>query len=338
MVFDSLPIISVIVPVYNVEKYLKRCVDSILNQDMKEIEIILVNDGSTDSSPSICDKYIKEDSRIKVIHKKNSRVAAARNDGIRVATGKYISFIDSDDWIESNMYKSMYEKAEEFNVDFIMCDLSKKGVDKSYNVSQPISSGFYDKERIKNELFPCLIMFENIEFPPTISNCTCLFKREFLIKNNIFYDEDIHYCEDSIFGSKAMYNANRFYYMKNKYFYNYFYNSNSTTSTYNKNKWDSYIKINEKMEKYFNKSDFDFSRQIKINMLYFTLNMLSENGKSNLVFIEKSKNCKEIMCNNRVRKIFKEFKIPQVSKGLKIVAILIKYKLSWIYSLLFYTK
>ncbi|EKY29020.1 hypothetical protein [Clostridium celatum] len=181
-------------------------------------------------------------------------------------------------------------------------------------------------------------MFENIEFPPTISNCTCLFKREFLIKNNIFYDEDIHYCEDSIFGSKSMYNANRFYYMKNKYFYNYFYNPNSTTSTYNKNKWDSYIKINERMEKYFNKSDFDFSRQIKINMLYFTLNMLSENGKSNLVFIEKSKNCKEIMCNDRVRKIFKEFKIPQVSKGLKIVTILIKYKLSWIYSLLFYTR
>ncbi|EKY29021.1 glycosyltransferase family 2 protein [Clostridium celatum] len=151
MVFDSLPIISVIVPVYNVEKYLKRCVDSILNQEMKEIEVILVNDGSTDSSASICDEYVRRDSRIKVIHKKNSRVAAARNDGIRLASGKYISFIDSDDWIESNMYKSMYEKAEEFNVDFIMCDFSKKGVDKSYNVSQPISSGFYDKDRIKKK-------------------------------------------------------------------------------------------------------------------------------------------------------------------------------------------
>lgn len=338
MVFDSLPSISVIVPVYNVEKYLKRCVDSILNQDMKEIEVILINDGSTDSSPSICDEYAKRDIRIKVIHKKNSRVAAARNDGIKLATGKYISFIDSDDWIESNMYKCMHKKAEEFNVDFIMCDFSKKGVEKSYNVSQQIDSGFYDKDKIKKELFQCLIMFENIEFPPTISNWTCLFKREFLIKNNIFYDEDIHYCEDSIFGSKAMYNANRFYYMKNKYFYNYFYNPSSTTSIYNKNKWSSYIKINERVEEYFNTNNFDFSRQIKINMLYFTLNMLTENGKSDLLFIEKYNNCKEIISNNRVREIFKEFKMPAVSKGLKVVIILIKYKLNWIYSLLFYTK
>ena len=232
------PLISVIVPVYNVEKYLNRCIDSILNQTFKQIEIILVDDGSTDKSPIICDEYCDRYENIKVIHKENNRVSAARNDGIKIASGKYIALVDSDDWIEPNMLEEMYNKAEEFHTDIAMCDFRKVGVESKYTVSQPIREGYYDRNMIETELFPCLIMFENIEFPPTISNCTCLFRRKFIIEHNLFYDENIHYCEDSIFGSKAMYNANRFYYMKNRYFYNYFYNPNSTTSTCNMKKWD----------------------------------------------------------------------------------------------------
>ena len=203
-------LISVIVPVYNVEKYLNRCIDSILNQTFKQIEIILVDDGSTDNSPIICDEYCDRYKNIKVIHKENNRVAAARNDGIKIATGKYIALVDSDDWIEPNMLEEMYNKAEEFHTDMTMCDLKKVGVESEYTVSQPIREGYYDRNMIETELFPCLIMFENIEFPPTISNCTCLFRRKFIIEHNLFYDENIHYCEDSIFGSKAMYNAKIF--------------------------------------------------------------------------------------------------------------------------------
>ena len=217
-------LISVIVTVYNVEKYLNRCIYIILNQTFKQIEIILVDDGYTDNSTIICDEYCDRYENIKVIHKENNRVSAARNDGIKIASGKYIALVDSDDWIEPNMLEEMYNKAEEFHTDMTMCDLKKVGVESEYTVSQPIREGYYDRNMIETELFPCLIMFENIEFPPTISNWTCLFRREFLIENDLFYDEDIHYCEDSIFGSKAMYNANGFYYMKNKYFYNYFYN------------------------------------------------------------------------------------------------------------------
>lgn len=330
------PKISVIIPVYNVEKYLHRCVDSILNQSLQDFEIILVNDGSTDSCPEICDKYVQQDERIRVIHKQNARVAAARNDGIKVAQGEFISLIDSDDWIEPTMLEEMYSTATKFGCDFVMCDFTKKGKEVEYIVSQPIAEGFYNRERIEKELFKCLIMFDNIEFPPTISNWTCLFNREFLIDNVLYYDEDIHYCEDSIFGSKVMYNANRFYYLKGKYFYNYFYNPNSTTSKYNPKKWDSYLKINERLEDYFKNDNFDFSYQLKINMLYFTLNMMSEIGRSNESFFEKRKYCKKVITNKRVRTIFKDFKMPEVSFGLKIVINLIKYKCSWIYSTIFY--
>ena len=110
--------LSVIVPIYNSEKYLKRCVDSIVNQELKEIEIILVNDGSTDSSGSICDEYAKIDDRIKVIHKENEGKLMARYSGVKEAQCEYITFVDSDDWIEANCY-NLFVKQMNAHIDMI---------------------------------------------------------------------------------------------------------------------------------------------------------------------------------------------------------------------------
>jgi glycosyltransferase involved in cell wall biosynthesis len=330
-----LPKISVIIPVYNVESYLHRCINSILNQTFQDFEIILINDGSNDKSGQICDDYAQKDKRIKVIHKENARVSAARNDGIKMAKGKYVSFIDSDDWIEPEMYQQMINKAEELNLDFIMCDYKKKSNNYEVKRTQPIRSGFYSGDDIKNELFQCLIMFEHIEFPPTISNWVCLYNLEFIKTNDLYYDEDIHYCEDSILGSKIMYHANNFYYLKGKHFYNYFYNPNSTTNTYNEKKWNSYLEINERLIKYFGENNkFDFSRQIKINMLYFTLNTLGQIKYSGYDREERINMIKKIMYHPKVTEVFKNFKIPDVSWKMKVVIILIKYKLVNFYSLI----
>lgn len=329
------PKISVVIPVYNVEKYLHRCVDSVLNQTFQDFEIILINDGSKDSSGEICDEYAKQDKRIKVIHKKNARVSAARNDGIKMAKGKYLSFIDSDDWIEPAMYQEMFNKAEALDLDFIMCDYKKKSNEFEEKRTQPIRGGYYSKDDIKKELFNCLIMFEDIEFPPTISNWVCLFNLEFLIKNHLNYDEDIHYSEDSILGSKVMYHAKKFYYQKGYHFYNYFYNPNSTTNTYNEKKWNAYLKINDKLIKYFGKiSEFDFSRQIKINMLYFTLNTLGQIQYSDCDKEEKIDKIKNIMYHPKVKDIFIDFKLPNVSWKVKVCILLIKFKMVKMYNLL----
>lgn len=110
-------LISVIVPVYNVEKYLKRCVDSVVNQTYRNLEIILVDDGSPDSSGAMCDDFAKSDSRIKVIHKANGGLSSARNIGIDTSTGEYITFIDSDDWIEPETYEFLYKKIVEYSAD-----------------------------------------------------------------------------------------------------------------------------------------------------------------------------------------------------------------------------
>ena len=107
----SSPLVTIVVPIYNVEKYLTRCVDSIINQTYQNLEIILVDDGSPDNCPRICDEYAKKDHRIKVIHKINAGLGMARNTGIENATGKYICFFDSDDYIYFNGKKGDWQKA-----------------------------------------------------------------------------------------------------------------------------------------------------------------------------------------------------------------------------------
>ncbi|MBI6056665.1 glycosyltransferase [Clostridium perfringens] len=109
--------ISVIVPIYNVEKYLEKCINSILNQTYKNLEVILVDDGSPDNCGKICDEYALKDNRIKVIHKENGGLSSARNSGLDIATGDYIGFVDSDDWIESNMYEILLNNAIKYNAD-----------------------------------------------------------------------------------------------------------------------------------------------------------------------------------------------------------------------------
>lgn len=114
--------ISVIVPVYNVEKYIEKCMRSIMEQTLEEIEIIIINDGSPDRSLDVINKLMKEDQRIQVITKKNGGLSSARNMGIKIATGKYIQHIDGDDWVEKDFLKSVYEFAEKENLDIVVSD------------------------------------------------------------------------------------------------------------------------------------------------------------------------------------------------------------------------
>ncbi|RST72559.1 glycosyltransferase [Siminovitchia acidinfaciens] len=127
------PIISIIVPIYNVEQYLNKCIDSILAQTFTKFELILVNDGSPDNCGEICDQYKLKDNRVKVIHKKNGGVADARNAGIDVAKGNYIGFVDSDDWIEPNMYEILYDLIVEHKTGISACSIQSPTNDKKVN-------------------------------------------------------------------------------------------------------------------------------------------------------------------------------------------------------------
>ena len=119
------PLISVIVPIYKVEKYLDRCVESLINQTYKNLEIILVDDGSPDNSPAMCDNYAKKDSRIKVVHKKNGGLSDASNVGMSVATGEFISFIDSDDYVSDDFFEVLYNTMITEKSDIVECSVVK---------------------------------------------------------------------------------------------------------------------------------------------------------------------------------------------------------------------
>lgn len=119
------PLISIIVPIYNVEKYLNRCIESIVNQTYKNLEIILVDDGSPDNCPQICDQWKEKDNRIKVIHKENGGLSDARNVGLDITQGEYIAFVDSDDYIHVKMYETLITVLLEKDCDIVQCDFSK---------------------------------------------------------------------------------------------------------------------------------------------------------------------------------------------------------------------
>lgn len=128
-------VISIVVPIYNVDKYLDKCIESIVNQSHANLEIILVDDGSPDNCPSICDKWAKKDDRIKVIHKENGGLSHARNAGLAVATGNYITFVDSDDYIEHDMYEKLISVMHQTSSDIVSCKLKYVYDNESYSVS-----------------------------------------------------------------------------------------------------------------------------------------------------------------------------------------------------------
>lgn len=150
-------LITIIIPIYQVEKYLKKCLDSVIYQTYRNLEIILVDDGSTDKSPQICDEYKNKDSRIKVIHKKNGGLSQARNVGMRIATGKYIGFVDSDDYIGKDMYQVLYNNMIKTNSDISICNLIQVKENDNINYNEIEKKQYILEEYTKEEALHLLI-------------------------------------------------------------------------------------------------------------------------------------------------------------------------------------
>jgi glycosyltransferase involved in cell wall biosynthesis len=208
--------ISVIIPVYNVERYLAECLDSVLSQTFADIEVICVNDGSTDGSLEILEKYRRIDRRIKLINQKNGGLGYARNVGFDNAKGEYISFIDSDDFVDVTFLEKLYNKATATNADFTLCNLylnfMDTGVKRVYRDEQFFTF-------LKNKVFTAT---DYPEIITVIGVWDKLYKRDFLLKYNIRNPEKVIY-EDRLFSVECYVNAERisvvneplYYYRKN---------------------------------------------------------------------------------------------------------------------------
>lgn len=324
-----MPKISVIVPVYKAEAFLERCVSSILKQTFRDIELILVDDGSPDSCPILCDNFAQADDRVRVIHKTNGGVSTARNAGLDAARGEYIAFVDSDDWLEADMYEKMIGIADNYNCDVVMCDCVKDAPCGSSLYSHPIRGGYYDKNALKTEHFPHLLIMENVEYPATISNWTLLWKNS-LNTSKMRYEQGIRYSEDLLFGAKLVYAASSFYYMKGEAYYHYVMNPTSASHTYVPDKWNDYQRLHSKIKTEFeNCGEFDFLPQIDLCLLFFLYNTVGEIYGAPMCAKDKREKICCILNTPSVREMFKRLNVGSlgISNKLKAVTVMYKYKI-----------
>lgn len=228
-------LISVVVPAYNVEKYLDRCMQSLVNQTLRDIEIVLVDDKSSDKTPEMCDSWAKKDSRIKVIHNLvNEGLGMACNSGLEVAAGKYVAFCDSDDWVDADMYKIMYETAEKENAQMVLTGL--KRVDEVGHVS-PMNH-IMEKRIYKGRSHVESLMLDLIASEPSdpierhiqMSAKVVLYSREHLAKNNIRFESERKIISEDLFFNLDNLTRAECVIVLPEIFYNYYCNNQSLTS------------------------------------------------------------------------------------------------------------
>jgi glycosyltransferase involved in cell wall biosynthesis len=250
-------LLSIIIPVFNDEKNISRCIDSVLSQTYTDFECLIIDDGSTDKTSSICDEYSKKDSRIKVFHKKNEGISKTRQYGIDHANGEYIYFIDSDDWIESSFVSCMIVIINNNKHDLIFFDYIKNYTNNKniYKSQNPFS--------LDNNLIIKLILEKKI------LSCTWnfLYKKEYIINNKVFFNKKINYGEDTLFILELMLKNPNIFYI-NKAYYHHFINESSYTRTNLKQKYKDRIL-------FYNCLSDLFHRYRKVNMLknnFFPMN------------------------------------------------------------------
>ena len=256
------PLVSIIVPIYNVEPYLKKCIDSIINQTLTNIEIILVNDGSTDNCGKIIDEYAKMDNRVIAIHKENGGQASARNMGLEISRGKYIGFVDSDDWIDSNMYEIMYKSIEGSKSDICVCGRKTYSSNEKLSYKLDIIDETIDFRYYKVDEYVSKRLF----YEHTVSSCNKLYKKKIIEKNNIRF-KDVSYVgsEDTLFNYSILCCA-RSIRCIDKVYYNQLSREGSTARTYK----PGYMNRTANMIKCMS----DYSKKINSMMIYNDLSPL----------------------------------------------------------------
>ena len=256
------PKISVIVPVYNVEKYLERCVNSLRNQTIEDIEIILVDDSSTDSSPRLCDEMAEKDFRVKVIHKANEGAGKARNAALKIASGEYIGFADSDDYVEPDMFATLYKKAVAYNSDLVMSGVlfvdgnmfSEKGecICKSYFEEDTQFDTVESLKRLRMGIIGSTPEdFDDSKYGMSIWKN--LFRHEIIKKNGIvFQSEREMLSEDALFMVDYIACIERATGIPEA-FYNYCRNENSISKSYKKDRLEKSLRFVSEVENRFDK-------------------------------------------------------------------------------------
>ena len=275
--------VSIILPVYNVDKYLNICADSIFKQNYKNLEIIFVDDGSTDNSSEILDELEKKDSRVRVFHKKNGGVSSAKNVGLKNCTGNYITFIDPDDYVLPDYISYLVDLIEKYNADISL----SKAVFDNYDMNQ--NKKIVDKSYSSKEA-----LIDILTYDINVAVWDKMYRRELLINNDILFYEDIFMGEGFNFNILAFKNARKIAVGNKKIYYYRRDNENSATTKFTLEKWENALFAIERIGTNLDLTDNIINRAYtfakwRTNVDAFTLLCLSNNQKKYSSFYIKTK-------------------------------------------------
>lgn len=332
-----MPVLSVIVPVYNGEQYLKQCLDSIINQSYSDFELILVNDGSKDGSGNICDEYAKKHSNIKVIHKENGGVTAARRDGLNLASGRFVTFVDCDDWIDSDMYEKMLAKAEKYNVEAVICSIVYETENGPVKHRNTVESGLYDKNKLKKAFYPKILFDYDVCLPGVNpSLCNKIFKKERLDNVVFNVNDTISYGEDALCTYPTLMDTDSVFVMDTP-FYHYRKNDDSVTHRYDSTLLEKFLLLANEMETFFVNRGFDCTSQLDGYVARYSLECI----RSELLFSSTnlSKRLKTVRLYAENERVFRAFinafgKIKEKKTAMKM-KLVIKRRFFFLFLLLY---
>lgn len=323
--------LSIIIPVYNAEKYIEYTLNSIKNQTFKDYEVIIVDDGSTDNSNSICKKIIRDDIRFKLIRTPNGGPARARNIGIKMAKGEYIGFVDADDYIDKDMYEKLIYLADRNKVDIVICGveyIKQNKVEYKSNLDVP-SNCILSKKQIKNDIIKRYYMNKVDGIAPLWNK---IYNRQFILRNNLIIDESRIRAEDYWFNMNAFRVANKIYVIKDHL---YKYNQSTEMSvmkTYRKNQFHMFVKTREELLKLNNEFMFEIDYDL------FDNNFIQETVSFIFDLMKYEKNnkyikVKKILSNESYHDAIK--KCDNVTKPIKLINWFVKKKMYIVVYVLF---
>lgn len=325
--------VSIVVPIYNAAPYLRKCLDSVVNQTLRNVEIIFIDDGSTDGSSEICKEYASKDSRIIYYKKENEGLAAARQDGIERASGEYVGFVDSDDWLELNMYERMYEAATKENADVVFCNcyFNDSETDKIY-----LQPGVYDREKIETEILPRTLAGISEKGSNSVirwSNCLRIYKMDLIKANGIAFGRGFRRSQDLQLTFETALRADRYVSINDEPLYHNRTqgNADSLSRGYTKNYWKLIRPLIDKLyEDVAGYTKQDLSCYMHLCTFFFAANgVQNEYEKSTLSFFKKLKKLDEVVKDQAVQNALKYVDYNKLHHYYKMIYSGLKGGSSW---------
>ncbi|MCI8466473.1 MAG: glycosyltransferase family 2 protein [Lachnospiraceae bacterium] len=319
------PLFSIIVPIYKVESYLVQCIESILQQTFQDFELLLIDDGSPDRCPEICDSYQKADIRVNVIHKKNEGLVRARETGLLAAGGRYVGFVDGDDWVEPDWLMKVAKIIHRDCPDMISYNVYLDFVNKTKKQPAMLTPGFYDKALLERNIYPVMLYtpqykFYNFGVYPSI--WSKVIKREIILENRC-KNAKITMGEDACCVYASLLDTNSLYVMED-YLYHYRQNPDSMTNAYDEHRFLKYKYLLQYLEENLRDKGYGLKEQLRYHRAFRTKHAILNESKAEGSLCARAIQLKNKMVQYGMEQAFDDLKIERMGIATSLFVYLVR--------------